>query len=225
MAAEENLVPPAKYIFLIAAGLIILMGVGGAVGFSEFSSNFLKTMDAYIAWERGITEQETGPDGKVWVDLAIDMKSNFNETHGIVYWYFNISVDFNSTLVDVLERLPSAEAVELRIYDLQNVSHWVTVEDENVANYLFDVEYGNYAGYRYIYSIGGVAEDPGTMTEWLTYRWKESTGNFEFLTSAPDKFYPSHGDILVLICTQLGVYPLDCCSGAGFQYEDYTGPK
>jgi hypothetical protein len=153
------------------------------------------------------------------------MRSNYNETHGIVYWYLNISVEINSTLVDVMKSLSSAQVVELRIYDLQNTSQWITIRDENVTNYLFDVEYANLSGYRYIYSIGGVAEDPGSGTQWLTYRWKDSTGSFEFLTAAPDKFYPSHGNKLVLINSQLNAYPLDCCSGASFQYEDYTGPK
>src|SRR5512136_508220 len=162
MATEESLVPPAKYIFLIAAGLIILMGVGGALGFSGFAANFLKTMDTYTAWETGITAPEAGPDGKVWVDLAIDMKRNLNDTHGIVYWYVNISVNINSTLADVLGNLSTAQGVELRIYNLQNVSQWTTVRDANISNYQWDVQFGNFSGFRYIYSINGVAEDPGT---------------------------------------------------------------
>lgn len=225
MAVEENLVPPAKYIFLITAGLVTMMAIGGALGFSDFAKSFLVSMDEMAAWERGGNTPLAGPDGKVTLDLAIDMKTEINNTHGIVYWYLNVTVELNSTMADVMGNLSEAKYVELRIYDLQNVSQWTTVKDTNVSNYLWDVEYGNFSGFMYISSIGGVAEDPGSMKQWLTYRWVEDKGVFEYVTLSSSRFLPSNGDKIVLLYSELGIYPSDCCSGASVQYEDYTGPK
>lgn len=225
MAAEENLVPPAKYIFLIAAGLIIMMAIGGALGFADVAVAFQKTLDEMVARETGVAPPSAGPDGRVTLDLAIDMKTNLNSTHGLVYWYLNVTVDLNSTMAEVMGNISTARVVELRVYNLQNSSQWETIYDTNVSNYVWDVEYRSFAGFTYISSIGGVAEDPGTMKQWLTYRWVEGTGKFEYVPQSTSKFMPSNGDKIVLLYSEPEVLPLDCCSGASFQYEDYTGPK
>jgi hypothetical protein len=225
MAEDVEIVPSAKILLLGAAGLIIMIAVGGALGFSDVASVFKDRLTDYTAWESGYSSPVAGLDGKVMLDIGIDMRSNFNSTHGIVYWYLNITVDLNSTMMNVMGNLSKAKVVELRVYNLQNASQWSTIRDANVSNYLWDIEYVDFSGYSYISSIGGVSEDPGAMTQWLTYRWSEKTGNFDYVVQSTTKFQPSNGDQIVLLYSQLGVYPTDCCSGGSAQYVEYQGPS
>ncbi len=224
MSEDIKMVPSAKVMLLGAAGLICMIAVGGALGYSQVAVVFQQQLDDQVARETGMTTPEAGQDGKVTLDIGIDMKKNFNSTHGIVYWYINVSVDVGSSMADVINSFDKAKIVELRIYDLKNSSQWVTVRDSNITNYIWDVDTVNFSGFVYISSIGGVAEDPGAMTQWLTYRWDDSTGYFEYVVQSTTKFLPSNGDKIVLLYSQLGVYPADCCT-YGFDYVEYQGPS
>lgn len=225
MASEERLVPPTKYILLIAAGLILMMAAGGALGFSDFADDFFVNIDKMLTSQTGYIGPKPGPDGKVTLDLAIDAKLKINETHGVVFWYINITVDLNSTLVDVMSYIAQAKAVEQRIYNLQNTSHWITLLDNNVSKYQLDIKYYNYSNYVNIYSINGIAEDPGSLTQWLTYLWDARKEGFVYLAMSTSRFMPSHGDKIVLVYGQDKTFPSDCCSNFIREYEDYSGPK
>jgi len=224
MAKEENVVPPAKYIFLIGLVLIAMIGGVSSFSFQSITGTFMENLAKYGRWEIG----REGMDytGVIYVDVGIDMKNQFNETHGVVYWYNNIELMSGASVIDLLQNLTRAESVELRIYDLKNPSDWKAVVDKDVNKYMVDVEYGNVSGVRYIYSINGVKTVPGNLTQWMVYLWDVGTQGYNYLSVPPDKLYLTNKDSLVLLYDKFGGYPLDCCSGGskGFEYEEYGGP-
>ncbi len=224
-APEKPMVPSAKVMLLGSIGLILMMSIGGLLGFSDVANVFQDRLDDASAYESGWTGPLGGEDGVVTCSIGIDMKRDYNATHGIVYWYLNITVPLYSNIAVVLDNLQNAEVVEVRIFEQANQSNWVSVFDYEVENYLWDIEYYNFTNYWYIHRIDTVAEDPGEMKQWLVYRWLDKTQNFEYVVQSTSKFLPSDYDLVVLLFGELGVLPIDCCSGSSFQYEGYEGPK
>lgn len=227
---SENVVWPAKYIFLTAAGLITMIALGGWLGFAAFSQDFLDNLDTYEKYEMGRDSDVkyiTLPGGEqvMYVNLAIDGKIQINSTHGIVYWFQKIQLKPGATILDAVHNLTNAEYVELREYELGNPSNWVSIVDTNASNYKFNITVGDVSGIEYIQAINGIEEHPGYGTFWQTYGWKESTGTFEYIYSSASKYQVSHGDNFIMLFDELNALPTDCCSGGGFQYEGYEGPN
>jgi len=224
----ENLVWPAKYIFLTAAGLILMISLGGAVGFGGFSQDFMNHLYEYEKYEMGRTgpiQYITLPNGEMvmYVNMAIDGKMKINETHAVVYWFQKIQLKPGATLIDAVNNLSNAEYVELREYELTNPANWVSINDTNVANYQFDVVIGETMGVDYIKSINGIEDNPGYGGSWLAYGL--NGGTFEFIYTAMSKYQLSHGDNIIMVYGVATTLPADCCSGGGFQYEEYSGPS
>ncbi len=226
MPEEIKMVPSGKTMLLGAIGLILMISIGGAFGFSEVANVFQDRLDDAIAFETFYyVDPDMTPFSEIKVSLGIDMKQNYNETHGMVYWYHNITVMGYSSITDVLSNMSNCELMEIRVYDLSDPSKWESKFGYNASDYIWEVEYWNFSGYNYIHRIGDIAEDPGEMTQWLVYKWLDRTQSFEYIVQSTTKFIPSNNDLAVLLYSQLGVLPTDCCSGGGFQYEDYEGPK
>jgi len=224
MTTEQNMVPSTKVMILGSVGLILMMSVGGLFGFSDVANVFQDRLDDASAYESGWTGPLAGDDGNVKCGIGIDMKKDYNETHGIVYWYLNVTVPLYSNIAVVLDNIRFAEVVEMRLFEQANQSNWESVFDYNISNYLWEVEYYNFTNYWYIHRVHDVAENPGEMKQWLVYRWLDETQNFEYVVQSTTKFLPSEGDLVVLLFGELGVLPIDCCSGSSFQYEGYEGP-
>ncbi|MEN3054936.1 MAG: hypothetical protein ABC559_06120, partial [Candidatus Methanosuratincola petrocarbonis] len=75
---SEEVVPPAKVIFLMAIGLMALIGLGGAVGFQAFGQDFIENMNKYNLAEIGrggrLVYYETPLGEKmVNVDIGFDL--------------------------------------------------------------------------------------------------------------------------------------------------------
>lgn len=226
--SEENKVPPAKYIFLMAALLITIMAVGNGLAFGAIAPEFLKNWN----W---INMQEMGSRGErvlfaysqngspiVQIDIGIDLKRPYNETHGVVYWYEDIVLPYRSTLIDALSHLGDAKYVELRIYEKANSSNFETLTDFNVSKYSLDIEYGSIGELRYVKSIEGIATDPATLTQWMIYIWNPEMKpypGFQYISYSPDKFEMIHLDSVVLIYDVFGGWPADCCSGGAWEYS------
>jgi len=200
------------------------MSLGGFFGFADIAHVFQQKLDTVAAYESGWTGPLAGEDGVVTCSIGIDMKTDYNSTYGIVYWYDNITVPLYSNIADVLDNRRNAQVMEMRVFEKANQSNWYSVFDYNVSNYLFDIEYYNFTNYWYIHRIGNVSEDPGEMKQWLVYRWIDSSQSFEYVVQSTSKFQPSDYDLVVLLFGELGVLPIDCCSGSSFQYEGYSGP-
>jgi hypothetical protein len=225
MPEEMKMVPSAKVMLLGSICLILMISVGGALGFSEVAKVFQHRLDDAIAYETFYyVDPDMTPFTQIKVSIGIDMKENYNETFGMVYWYHNVTVNGYSNIVDVLGNLSNCELMEKRVYNLSNPSDWESTFGYNASNYIWDVEYYNFSGYMYIHRIGNISEDSGSLTQWLVYRWSNTTQNFEYIVQSTTKFTPSNNDLVVLLYSQLGVLPTDCCSGGGFQYDDYQGP-
>jgi len=225
MTEEKSLVPPAKYIFLMAASLIVLVGVGGALGFENFGQRFLENVGEYHKYESGMGYIKDN-SGTIYVDIGIDMKKAVNETHGIVCWYKKVPLASGSTIIDLLQNITKAENVQLRLYELNNPSNWKTYRDNNTANYNITVEYGEIAGMRYIVSINDLRNNAGELKQWMVYLWDPNVQVFSFLDVPLDICSINNNDNVVLLYDQISGYPNDCCSGvSGFVYDDYTGPK
>ena len=227
---SENLVWPAKYIFLTAAGLIAMISLGGAVGFAAFSQDFLDNLDQYEKYEMGVNnpiQYITLPNGDkvMYVNIAIDAKTMLNSTHAVVYWFQKIQLKPGATIIDAIHNLTNAEYVELREYELSNPAEWVSIIDTNSSKYQFNITVGEVMGLEYIKSINGIEENPGYGTFWQTYGWREKTGTFEYIYSSASKYLVSHGDNYILLFDVMNALPTDCCSGGGFQYEGYSGPS
>ncbi len=227
---SENMVWPAKYIFLTAAGLIAMISLGGAVGFAAFSQDFLDNLDNYEKYEMGRVgpiQYITLPNGEMimYVNVAIDAKTQINSTHAVVYWFQKIQLKPGATIIDAIHNLTNAEYVELREYALTDPANWVSVIDTNASKYQFNITVGEVSGLEYIKAINGIEEEPGYGTFWQTYGWKEATGTYEYIYSSASKYQVSHGDNYIMLFDVLNALPSDCCSGGGFQYEGYEGPS
>lgn len=228
---QESLLPSTKFIVVLLLIQIALIGGGSALGFSGFGKSFLENLYQYSKTEMGRegTLQyiySTTPTGYLSVDLGVDMKTRYNETHLVVYWYMNIKLKPGATIIDLAKEYNTAEKVELRIYPENNPANWIVVEDYNVSNYPINIEYGEVGGLRYIVSINGIKSNPGSMEQWMIYVWDPNLQYFQYVAAPPDKFEVYNLESYVLLFDKFGAFPPDCCSGSlRWEYGSYSGPK
>ncbi len=222
--SEPELVPRARYIFLMAAVLIAVIGGGSAVGFSSITGTFMENVHKLQNYMVGREGMEFDTDsGIARVNLGIDMKGLYNETHGLVYWFMDVEVAPGSTVIDLIQNSSVAQKRQYRIYSLTNSSEWVAINDTGVGNWFFDVEYGDIGGMRYIYAINGTASDPGNMRNWMVFVWDQQNGRFSYLSMPPDVYRLSDLETVVLLYDQVNMLPADCCSGFASEYQEYEG--
>ncbi|MBC7113489.1 MAG: hypothetical protein H5T34_05690 [Candidatus Methanomethyliales bacterium] len=227
---ERNVVPPTKYLLALFLVQIVLIGGGAAFAFSGIGKTFMENLYKYSKIEMGREGSiqyiySTSEAGYISVDLGVDMKTKYNETHLVVYWYMNIKLKPGDTIIDLVKNYDKAEKVELRIYPIENPSQWVVIEDYNVTNYPLEVEYGEVGGLRYIVSINGIKADPGSLEQWMIYIWDPNLQNFQYVAAPPDKFEVYNLDSFVFLFDEFGAFPPDCCSGAlKWEYAEYQGP-
>lgn len=220
-----------KYILALFIIQIVLISIGGALGFSAFGNRFLENLDEYTKkYELGREGSlqyiySTSEAGYIYASFGLDMKTKYNETHMVVYWYENIKLRPGATVIDLINNYSNAEWVELRIYPIENPSNWIVIKDYNVSKYKIDYELGDVAGYRYIISINNVRNNPGTLQQWMIYVWDRKIQNFQYLAAPPDKIEVYNYDAFVLLFDKFGAFPPDCCSGSlKWEYQGYQGP-
>lgn len=93
MAEEMKMVPSAKVMLLGSICLILMISIGGALGFSQVALVFQDRLDDAVAFETFYyVDPDMTPFTQIKVSIGIDMKQNYNETHGMVYWYHNVTV-------------------------------------------------------------------------------------------------------------------------------------
>jgi hypothetical protein len=221
-----------KYILALFIIQIVLISIGGVLGFSAFGNRFLENLDEYTKkYELGREGSlqyiySTSEAGYIYASFGLDMKAKYNETHMVVYWYENIKLRPGATVIDLINNYSNAEWVELRIYPIENPSNWIVIKDYNVSKYEIDYELGDVAGYRYIISINNVRNNPGTLQQWMIYVWDRKTQNFQYLAAPPDKIEVYNYDAFVLLFDKFGAFPPDCCSGSlKWEYQGYQGPS
>ncbi|MDH7555974.1 MAG: hypothetical protein ACQXXL_07395 [Candidatus Methanosuratincola sp.] len=225
---SEEVVPPAKVIFLMAIGLMALIGLGGALGFQAFGQDFIENMNKYNLAEIGrggrLVYYETPLGEKmVDVDIGFDLNTTYNSTHGVVYWFKGVELPYGATIIDAIQNIHSAKEAELRVYNLENSSIFERIPIDDFQSLEFTVTYGSISGMRYIDEINGIKNNPGLLLQWMIYFWNPEKGEFIYLTASPDKFTLSHRDTIIIIYDLFGGWPADCCSGGGWEYNEYEG--
>lgn len=228
---EEIKLPSYKFILALFLIQVTLLSIGGAFGFSDFSQRFLENLHEYIRkYELGREGSiqyiySTSEGGYIYASFGLDLKTKYNETHMVVYWYTNIKLRPGATVLDLLENWSKAEYVELRIYPIDRPSFWITIEDYNVDKYSINVTLDEVAGLRYIVEINGMRNIPGELIYWMIYVWDRRAGSFQYLAAPPDKIFVYNLDSYVFLYDKFGAWPPDCCSGAlKWEYEPYSGP-
>ncbi|NHV60266.1 MAG: hypothetical protein HA492_02480 [Candidatus Verstraetearchaeota archaeon] len=227
---DRNIIPPTKYLVALFLIQIALIGGGGALAFSGVGKVFMENLYQYSKIEMGREGSvqyiySMSEAGYISVDLGVDMKTKYNETHMVVYWYMNIKLKPGSTIIDLVKNYDKAEKVELRVYPVDNPSKWIVIEDYNVSNYPIDVEYGEVGGLRYIVAINGIKADPGSLEQWMIYIWDPNLQYFQYVAAPPDRFPVYNLDSFVFLFDKFGAFPPDCCSGSlKWEYSEYQGP-
>lgn len=226
--SEDNVVPPFKYWVILLLFLVSVISVGSAIGFQTFGSGFIENMNKYNLYEIGrggrLLYYETPMGEKmVRVDIGFDLNTTYNETHGVAYWFEGIELPYGSTIIDVIQNIHKANMTELRVYDLNNSSVFERILVQDPQSLQFAVTYGNISGMRYIDEINGIKNDPATMAQWMIYFWDAEKKTFVYLTASPDKFTPAHKDTIIILYDIFGGWPADCCSGGGWEYNEYEG--
>ncbi|MGQ9760144.1 MAG: hypothetical protein ACUVQ5_06230 [Candidatus Methanomethylicaceae archaeon] len=229
--SEEKLVPPTKYLIVLFLIQITVIGTGAAIGFPSFSKSFMENLYSYSRYEMGREGSisyiySTSEAGYISADFGLDMKTKYNATHMVVYWYMGLKLRPGETIVDLIQNHQNAEKVELRVYPEEDPSKWAVIEDYNVSNYPIDVEYGEVGGLRYIRGFNGIRSDPGSLNQWMIYIWNPKIQSFEYVAVPPDKFYVYNLDSMVFLFDEFGAFPPDCCSGGlKWEYKEYAGPS
>ncbi|MEM0101059.1 MAG: hypothetical protein QXW34_00395 [Candidatus Methanomethyliaceae archaeon] len=227
---EEKILPSYKLIFLLFIVQITLISIGGFFGFSSFSARFLENLHEYTRkYELGREGSlqyiySTSEGGYIYANFGLDMKTKYNDTHMVVYWYMNVKLRPGATVLDLIENWSKAEWVELRIYPIENPSFWIVVEDYDVNKYSINVKLEEIGGLRYIVEINNFRNVPGALIYWMIYFWDRSIGGFQYLAAPPDKILVYNLDNFVFLYDKFGAWPPDCCSGSlRWEYEGYGG--
>ncbi|MDI9644620.1 MAG: hypothetical protein QFX35_05315 [Candidatus Verstraetearchaeota archaeon] len=225
---NENVVPPAKYIFMTAACLILMISVGSAIGFHTFGQDFIQNMNKYNLAEIGrggrLLYYETPMGEKIaTVDIGFDLNSTYNSTHGVAYWFEGIDVIYGSTIIDVIQNLSKAKTVEMRVYQLNDTARFERITVKDPGSLEFRVTYGNISGMRYIEEINGIKQNVSTNAQWMPYFWNPEARSFVYITASLDRFVVSHKDSIIIIYDIFGGWPADCCSGGTWEYNEYEG--